>query len=311
MNNYHGVLLVNKEPGCTSHDVVARVRKIMNTKSVGHSGTLDPLASGLLVLLVGEGTKLSDYLLNGNKGYKVSVKLGVTTDSDDITGEVVKTSPVNIGASEVQAAVKKLTGELDLVPPIFSAIKVNGQKLYEKGRKQRESGNYDLSQVAPRRMVFFNNEIQSFEGDLIKATLDCSKGSYIRSWARHLGEILGTGACVEALHRRWSDPFSDAQALQLNEVEKNFAHLEQMGAFIPLQNALVRFDAFGVQSEDERWIRNGQITSSLFSSLIRKYPVFSEAPDGLRVISESTGKLVSVFLKEPGQGFRIKRVFNY
>lgn len=308
----HGVLLVDKQPGCTSHDVVAQVRKILNTKSVGHAGTLDPLASGLMVVLVGEATKLSDYLLTGDKGYTVKVKLGVETDTDDLDGNILKESPVTVNETEIMSAVFEMTGDLELAPPLFSAIKVNGKKMYEEGRKQRAEGEYDLSNLTPRLMSFYNLKLENI--DLAKSeidvSMDCSKGSYIRAWARELGKKLGCGGIVKELRRTWSEPFKVEAAVTLEEL-RNTAEVSAHKSFIKLSEVLNHWDQVDVLDQDEKSIRNGQISKFTFSDLLRKYPVYEDAPDGVRVISQATGKLVSVLTKEPGQGFRIKRVFNY
>lgn len=308
----HGVLLVDKQPGCTSHDVVANVRKILNTKSVGHAGTLDPLASGLMVVLVGEATKLSDYLLTGDKGYIVKVKLGVITDTDDVDGEILKQNEVKVTDTEVMSAVFEMTGDLELAPPLFSAIKVNGKKMYEEGRKQRAEGEYDLSQLAPRLMSFYNLKLETIDlaKNEVTISMDCSKGSYIRAWARELGQKLGCGACVQELRRSWSEPFHVDQAVTLEELRAQI-EIPNHKSFIPLSEVLAHWDPVAVLESDEKSIRNGQISKFTFSDLLRKYPVFEEAPQGVRIISQSTGKLVSVLTKEVGQGFRIKRVFNY
>src|SRR5258708_717792 len=138
MSSWHGLLLVHKSSGMTSHDVVARARRILRTREIGHAGTLDPLASGLMVLLVGRATKLSDYILNGDKAYQAVVQFGVITDSMDITGQVLTEKPVTFSEAEMLAAIEKLRGEIELEVPKYSAIKVEGRKLYEYARKDQE-----------------------------------------------------------------------------------------------------------------------------------------------------------------------------
>jgi tRNA pseudouridine55 synthase len=303
----HGVLLVDKQPGCTSHDVVAQVRRILNTRSVGHAGTLDPLASGLLVVLVGEATKLSDYLLTGDKGYTVTVKLGLETDTDDVDGKVLCTHTEFSMPSTVSldSVLEEMTGDLELAPPLFSAVKVDGKKMYEEGRKQRQTGEYDLSKLEPRLMSFYNLNLEKIDSinNELTVSMDCSKGSYIRAWAREVGKKLKTGACVKELRRTWSEPFDIEQAVTIDQITPN--------ALIPLTDVLSHWDPVSVLDADEKSIRNGQISKFTFSDLLRKYPVYEDAPNGVRIISQTTGKLVSVLTKEPGQGFRIKRVFNY
>lgn len=308
----HGVLLVDKQPGCTSHDVVAKVRRALNTKSVGHAGTLDPNASGLMVVLIGEATKLSDYLLTGDKGYVVKVKLGVETDTDDLDGDILKENPVNVNETDIMSAVFEMTGDLELAPPLFSAIKINGKKMYEEGRKQRAEGEYDLSKLTPRLMSFYNLKLENIDlpNHEVRVSMDCSKGSYIRAWARELGKKLNCGASVKELRRTWSEPFRIEDALTIEELEAT-AEVSSHRSFIKLSEVLSHWDQVPVLDQDEKSIRNGQISKFTFSDLLRKYPVYEDAPEGVRIISQTTGKLISVLLKEPGQGFRIKRVFNY
>ncbi|OQW54927.1 MAG: hypothetical protein A4S09_17220 [Proteobacteria bacterium SG_bin7] len=308
----HGVLLIDKQPGCTSHDVVANVRKILKTKSVGHAGTLDPSASGLMIVLVGEATKLSDYLLTGDKGYVVKVKLGVETDTDDFDGNVLKENPVTVNETEIMSAVFEMTGDLELAPPLFSAIKVNGKKMYEEGRKQRAEGEYDLSKLTPRLMSFYNLKLENVDltNNEVTVSMDCSKGSYIRAWARELGKKLNCGASVKELRRTWSEPFRVEDAVTVGELETT-SDISSHKSFVKLSEVLSHWDQMPVLDQDEKSIRNGQISKFTFSDLLRRYPVYEDAPEGVRVISQTSGKLVSVLTKEPGQGFRIKRVFNY
>ncbi|RYZ77522.1 MAG: tRNA pseudouridine(55) synthase TruB, partial [Proteobacteria bacterium] len=217
MNPLNGVLLVDKPVGMTSHDVVARARRILGTKGIGHAGTLDPLASGLLLLLIGEGTKVSDYLLNGDKTYELNCKLGVATDSMDITGEVLREQPVTSSLEEIKAAVAKLQGTLTLKVPLHSAVKVDGKKLYEYAHK----GQTPEPNIIPdREMTFY--DVQLIETTMASASpsgstnvivrMSCSKGSFIRAWANNLGEDLGCGGTVEGLRRVASNPFTVANA---------------------------------------------------------------------------------------------------
>ena len=179
----NGLFLVDKPSGMTSHDVVARMRRLLATKAVGHAGTLDPLATGLLVILVGQATKLSQFILNGDKSYRVRVKFGVITDTDDITGEIVReTSSPDWTEAQLKQAVKDLTGSLELPVPIYSAIKVKGKKLYEQARKKQEV------EAPLRKMDFKACELVEWGESWADAFIHCSKGSYIRSWSRALGE---------------------------------------------------------------------------------------------------------------------------
>ncbi len=312
LNNVHGILLIDKPSGCTSHDVVAKVRRHLRLESVGHAGTLDPIASGLLIVLLGEATKLSEYILGANKGYEVKVRFGVETDSGDISGQVQNQTPAVVKKENLLTAIEELKGELQLLPPMFSAIKVNGKKLYQEARKQRETQQYDLSQLRPRPMRFYDVKLVDWGEDWATISLFCSKGSYIRSWAQELGKKLGCGGTVETLRRTWSDPYSLEKAITLSDFENSdFTKAQELAAFVSLSQLLHDWHTYNVYGEDARLMENGQISQFVFSELIRRYPEYAQAPDGLKVISNDTGKLVSLLIKEPGKGFKIRRVFRY
>ena len=196
----HGVLLVDKPTGMTSHDVVREVRKKLQMKTVGHAGTLDPLATGLLVILLGEATHLSDDLLNNDKNYHVRVKWGVETDTWDVKGRVLKEDLSPIDGQQVALEAQKLVGNLELPVPIYSAVKLKGKKLYEYAR---EGQNINLPK---REMNFYNLVVDRVGEGFIDVEMSCRKGSFIRSWAHQLGVHLGVGACVERLRRMASTP---------------------------------------------------------------------------------------------------------
>lgn len=294
----NGLLLVNKPSGLTSHDVVARVRRILGTREVGHSGTLDPLASGLMVLLIGEATKLSAYVTEGDKSYHVSLKLGVTTDTLDSTGTVLSEKPVPVGPEEVVKAALALTGDFTLPIPMFSAKKVDGKKLYEYARAGE-------SVEQPSKVMRFWNVNSVGVGEY---SLSCSKGSFIRSWVQLLGERLGCGATMSGLIRTASHCF-------LLEDAKTLEQLESLGAasvsnlLVPLDSALKGVKSIRVKGQDEGLMKNGQISHSLRSQLIAR---FNPSEDRIiQILPEEKGKLLALVGLDEGKGFTIKRVFNY
>lgn len=294
----NGLLLVNKPSGLTSHDVVARVRRILGTKEVGHSGTLDPLASGLMVLLIGEATKLSSYVTEGDKSYKVSLKLGVTTDTLDSTGTVLNEKPVTTAPEEVVKTAQSLSGDFNLPIPMFSAKKVDGKKLYEYARAGEA-----IEQ--PSKVMKFWNIMSSSP---FEYSLSCSKGSFIRSWVQLLGEKMGCGATMTGLIRTGSHSFQLTDAKTLEE-------LESLGAatvssfLVPLDSALKGVKSIRVKGQDAGLMRNGQISHSLRSQLIAR---FNPSEDRLiQILPEEKGKLLALVGLEEGRGFAIKRVFNY
>lgn len=210
-----GILIIDKPQGITSFDVVAKVRKVLHTKKVGHTGTLDPLATGVLVVCVEKATKLVNFLTCDSKMYEVEMKFGIQTDTGDITGNVIKKErEVRIDLSSIDSTIKSFLGKQKQIPPMYSAIKVNGKKLYEYARQgieiersEREIEIFDISNVL-------------VEGDTLKFTVLCSKGTYIRSLCEDIAKKLGTCGTMTNLRRIKSGTFSIEDAIQMEEISK-------------------------------------------------------------------------------------------
>ncbi|OHE84697.1 MAG: tRNA pseudouridine(55) synthase TruB [Verrucomicrobia bacterium RIFCSPLOWO2_12_FULL_64_8] len=210
-----GVLLVDKPAGLTSHDVVARLRRKLGMKRVGHAGTLDPLATGLLILLVGKATRVSQYLISLDKEYEGTIELGKVTNSHDAEGEVVETRPVPpLTEGELRAALQGFLGDQYQTPPMFSAIKVGGVPLYKKARQGEEV------EREPRFIRVSSFELTRFASPLVDFRLQCSKGTYVRTLGHDLGQKLGCGAHLAALRRTATDRFRIGEALPLEEIER-------------------------------------------------------------------------------------------
>lgn len=190
-----GVLLLDKPQGLTSNAALQTARRLFNAEKAGHTGTLDPMATGLLPLCFGEATKFSQSLLDADKGYDATVCLGVTTDSDDAEGRVLETRPVAVSLAQVEAVLVSLTGEIQQIPPMHSALKRDGKPLYELARQGLEV------ERAPRCVSIHSIELVAFEGARLSIRVACSKGTYIRTLARDIGERLGCGAHLCALRR--------------------------------------------------------------------------------------------------------------
>lgn len=295
-----GLLLVDKPSGLTSHDVVARVRKIFHTKEVGHSGTLDPLASGLMVLMLGEATKLSNYITDGDKTYEVGVRMGVETDTLDITGVITRELPVELTKEEICQRALCLHGEIELPIPMYSAKKIDGKKLYEYAR----SG--ETIEVPKKNMRFWGIENLSATEHL-KFSLSCSKGSFIRSWVKLLGERCDTVATMSELRRTKSHHFTLASARTLDQLAQ-MSDEEKMQCLVPLSQALPDVKKIRVRGKDETLMRNGQISHDLRSQLII---AFNPAIDELIQIIPSSGDgILALIGVEPGHGFKIRRILN-
>jgi tRNA pseudouridine55 synthase len=223
-----GILLVDKPADHTSHDVIARLRGKLRMKRIGHAGTLDPMATGLLVVLVGKATSVSQYLISLDKEYTGTIKLGVTTNSQDADGEVLVTRPVSpsLTEAEVLAAIKTMLGDQYQMPPMFSAIKIDGVPLYKLARKGEEIVR------EPRFIRVASWELTRFAPPELDFRVRCTKGTYVRTLAHDLGEKLGCGAHLTALRRTGTDKLTLERALtidQINaltipEIEKHLLH---------------------------------------------------------------------------------------
>ena len=209
-----GVLLVDKPSGLTSHDVVYHLRRKLQMKKIGHAGTLDPMATGLLVMLIGKATRISQYLISVDKVYEGEVTLGVVTDSQDAQGEVMETRPVPpLTETEVRDAMKGFLGDQYQMPPMHSAIKIDGVPLYKLARKGEEI------EREPRFIRIASFELNSFALPTFTFTLHCTKGTYVRTIAHDLGKKLGCGAHLSGLRRTGSGKFNISQCLPLDQIE--------------------------------------------------------------------------------------------
>ncbi len=219
----HGILIVNKPTGLTSHDVVARVRRSTRTRQVGHAGTLDPLATGVLVVCLGVATRISEYLLGHAKRYRAKIRLGLETNTYDASGDIIARREVNVDRTGVEAALTQFTGEIPQVPPMYSAIKREGQKLYELARQGIEV------ERAARSVIIHSIQLLDFQLPDMTIDVSCSAGTYLRSIAHDLGSALGTGAHLIELTRTASGPFTLDQAIDLETLTTQWAdHLRSI-----------------------------------------------------------------------------------
>jgi tRNA pseudouridine55 synthase len=301
----HGLLLIDKPKDWTSHDLVARSRKILNTSSVGHCGTLDPIASGLMVLLVGEATKISQYILENDKSYTVTARLGFSTDTYDTTGKIVDEKPIEVTAAQVLKAALDFQGEFEIPVPIYSAAKVGGQKLYEYARSGRE----DQVEIPKKKMKFYNVSVVAQTSNTVTAEISCSKGSFIRSWVHLLGQNLGTGAAMSELRRTSSLPFHLNQAVTIDQLQSEMESGGAKSGFVPLSSALPHFKTVRVSGLSQTLMGNGQISHDLKTQLIS---VFTPGVDvGVKVLPQRGNELLALIGFEQGRGFNVKRVFRY
>ncbi|MCC6546678.1 tRNA pseudouridine(55) synthase TruB [Candidatus Sumerlaeota bacterium] len=254
MSEYHGVLLVDKPAGITSHDVVDRVRRAFNTRRVGHAGTLDPAATGLLLILLGEATKISEYLMGCDKSYEGTMQLGVVSDTYDGEGTIVPGpgKPLPRSMDELQELASDLTGDIDQVPPAYSAKKVAGRKLYEYARQ----GN--VPEIESREISVSDFEILNYEGDKAEFGVDCSSGTYVRSLVNSLGEAAGCGAILVELRRTDVGPFGIESAISLEELEQKTERKDLESVIIPIRRALPEMPVAFLLPGAEQWVKRGQ-----------------------------------------------------
>lgn len=248
---YNGIINVYKEKGYTSHDVVAKLRGILKQKRIGHTGTLDPQAEGVLPVCLGNGTKLCELLTDKNKEYVVRLLLGVSTDTQDMTGNIISQRTIEAGEEEVKRAVLSFVGEYNQIPPMYSAIRVGGRRLYELAREGKEI------ERSARPVKILSIDILSVELPHIRLKVECSKGTYIRTLCHDIGETLGCGGCMETLVRTRSGAFRLEEAHTLSQIEM----LQKSGmlgqSILSVEEALSDYPMCAVNKEADRLLCNG------------------------------------------------------
>lgn len=247
-----GLLIFDKEQGITSHDLVYKVRRKLGIKKVGHTGTLDPMATGVLVISIGKATKTSEYIISSDKEYEAKIKLGVLTDTYDITGEILKEERVTFTQDEIINALKHFIGKMTQKPPIYSALKVKGKKLYEYAREGKDV------EIKKRNIEIYENELLDFNGsDEFLIRVKVSKGTYIRSLANDIGEFLGTYGTLTELRRTRTGDFkiedsietSSFQEMSLDEIKEKI---------LPMDMALSNFKRIEIDKSFCKKFLNGQ-----------------------------------------------------
>jgi tRNA pseudouridine55 synthase len=266
----HGILLLDKPINITSNGALQRVKRLFNAKKAGHTGSLDPIATGMLPICFGEATKFSQFLLESNKSYHVTAKLGIQTNTGDSEGNVIATKPVvDVTAERITQVMEKFLGEIDQVPPMFSAIKVQGRPLYELARQGIEI------ERKSRRITIFSLTLDQVEENEFSIYVHCSKGTYVRTLIEDIGSELGCGAHVIALRRDTVTPYNSARMYTLTELEAiaEESGTEQLDAcLLPIETAVEIFPAVKISTSASFYIRMGQPVRSPFpinSSLVR------------------------------------------
>lgn len=247
----NGVINVYKEKGYTSHDVVARLRGILKQKKIGHTGTLDPEAEGVLPVCLGSATKLCDMLTDKRKEYIAEFLLGVTTDTQDMTGKLLSEVKVDITCEEAEQAIMSFLGEYEQLPPMYSACKVNGKRLYELAREGKEV------ERKPRKVTIYELELLSVKLPEIKIRVLCSKGTYIRTLCHDIGAKLGCGGAMKSLLRTQVERFSLEGAKKLSEIEVLAKADRVSDIVISVEEMFSQLPAITVKESYEKAVQNG------------------------------------------------------
>ena len=256
-----GVLNVNKPSSWTSHDVVKKVRRITGQSRVGHTGTLDPLATGVLLVCLGTATRISPFLSNLDKTYLATLTLGKITDTWDADGRVLETRPVQVTEREIRETLPLFVGEVQQVPPMYSAVKQDGVRLYQLAR----AGH--VVERARRTVHIFGIDMVRFQGEDLILRVRCSKGTYIRSLAADVGNHLGCGAHISALRREQVDSFSVDRSLELGEIERLVRNHELSRHLISMNNALRHLPEIKIEKDKLTRIQHGTAVSISDSTL--------------------------------------------
>ena len=296
-NEISGVLLVNKHQGVTSHDIVFKIRRLFSTKKVGHTGTLDPLATGILPVLIGRSAKAAEYLLSENKKYVAQLKLGITTDTEDITGNVLSKTDSLPSKEDFFDACKKMVGDIKQVPPMYSALKVNGKKLVDLAREgitiERQARDITVFEILPR-------DVDEKQG-IYEISVSCSKGTYIRTLCADIGKLLGCGAAMTKLERTETGSFNIKDSHTIDDLEK-MSYEERIDKLIPTDSLFLEAEALTLSGFYLRLFKSG---CEIYQNKIKtSYPVDAF----LRIYDESGDFLALAQVKEFEQGTAIKSI---
>jgi len=250
----NGILILDKPIGCSSNQALQQVRKLYRARKAGHCGSLDPLATGILPICLGEATKFSSYLLGANKTYRATCRLGETTTTGDAEGEVVERSPVTVDVTQIEQNLTQFVGEIEQVPPMYSALKHQGKRLYQLARE-----GIQVERKA-RRVTIYRLALLSCSGDSLSFDVSCSKGTYIRTLAEDIGVVLGCGAHLTALRRTAVDSFVEQDVITIEQLQlleqKNRDQLDDL--LLPVTRAVMQFPELTLDASTSIRISQGK-----------------------------------------------------
>lgn len=282
----NGIILVDKPQDWTSHDVVAKLRGVLHERRIGHSGTLDPLATGLLVVFVGRATRAVEFAEADSKEYITGLHLGVSTDTQDITGNIVAESAALPDEAALREALGRFIGDIEQIPPMYSAIKIGGKKLYELARRG------ESVERAPRKITVSAIDIAGRDGDDYILNISCSKGTYVRTLCSDIGEALGCGACMSSLRRTRAGVFSVDDAHSLADIEAAVREGRLSDIILPVDTLFASFQKLTVSQSAAKRLKNGNIIK--ISAEDGDYRVYSDPEEFLLLGRVEGGKLKTI-----------------
>ena len=282
----NGIILIDKPQGWTSHDVVGKLRGILHERRIGHSGTLDPLATGLLVVFAGRATRAVEFAEADKKEYIAGLRLGISTDTQDITGRIINEGTDLPDEMELRKALERFKGELEQIPPMYSAVKVGGKKLYELARKG------ESIERKPRHITVFGLETAGREDNDCILNVVCSKGTYIRTLCHDIGTALGCGGCMSSLRRTKSGVFSVEDAYTITEVQDAADRGEADKLLLPADTLFAGYPELRADAASEKLLRNGCIVDA--SAPDGRFRVYSEKGEFLLLGDVKNGRMKTV-----------------
>ena len=283
-----GIVIVDKPAGWTSQDVTARLRRVFNTRRVGHGGTLDPMATGVLPVFVGRATRGVEFFEHAGKIYEATLRLGITTDTEDITGTVLTEQEPSVSEADFLAVLAQFRGKIQQIPPMYSALKIGGKKLYDLARQGKQV------ERQPREIEIFELTCLEFSGVTARLRIACSKGTYIRTLCKDIGEALGCGGCMEQLRRVAAGEYTISEAVPLD----NLLNTETPGSYLrPVDSMFGNFEAITLTEKQELRCRNG----NAFSIAL---------PDGTYRVYGKNGEFLALSKVESGVMSTVKSFFE-
>ena len=284
----NGIVIIDKPADWTSQDVTAKLRGVLQTRRIGHGGTLDPMATGVLPVFVGRATRGVEFFEHADKVYETTLRLGITTDTEDITGNILEEKPVSVTENQILSVLEQFKGEIQQIPPMYSAIKINGQKLYDLARKGKEV------ERKSRTITIFELDFLGMDGNDVRLRVHCSKGTYIRTLCKDIGAALGCGGCMAALRRTAAGSYTEAEAISLPAL----IDCKNPGQYLRNVDTLfAEHPAVTLTEKQALRTRNGNSFSI-------------DLPDGTYRAYDKTGEFLMLAKVESGVMSTIKSFFN-